>query len=70
MVITALTRNQVVSNEARGFESHPLRFYYIYPHINSYTISTVRLTLYPLKKFSIRVCGKRIYYLLIYTKDS
>ena len=25
MVITALTRNQVVSQEARGFESHPVR---------------------------------------------
>ena len=25
VVITALTRNQVVSQEARGFESHPVR---------------------------------------------
>ncbi len=27
VVITALTRNQVVSQEARGFESHPVRQY-------------------------------------------
>ena len=51
MVITALTRNQVVSQEARGFESHPVRH-------NAGTISMIIMLMVP--SFLLETSKKRL----------